>query len=62
MKKTFQFDSSFYDAEALKQAIDDFSDSYSITLIWKDELEIQAESEQEWEEVFSEFMNYVISL
>lgn len=61
MKKEFKINEEIYSEENIKQAILDFED---ISKIWynNEQLEINWNTEIEIEEIFNEFMNYVIWL
>lgn len=61
MKKEFQISWEIYSEDAIAQAIEDFSDITSISYTGEN-LDITWESEDEIQEVFHEFMNYVLSL
>ena len=61
LKKSFKIDSNIYDSSAIKKAIEDFSDAYSISFD-AGSLDIEIENENEAEEIFNEFMNYVLGL
>ncbi|MDR1987576.1 MAG: hypothetical protein LBQ24_02150 [Candidatus Peribacteria bacterium] len=50
-KKSFKIDNDIYSQDAIKQAIKDFSESYSFEFI-EDILNIEAEDENEIEEIF----------
>ena len=58
-KKTFKIDSSIYNNDFIFRAIDDFKDYYNIAFKnW----EIIIEWYDNIDEIFNEFMNYVIWL
>lgn len=61
MKKEFKIDKEIYSIDTLNQAIVDFKEvseinynNWTLEIDWKNDLEI--------EEIFNEFMNYVIWL
>jgi len=59
-KKNFKIEISLYPIDIINKAIEDFSD-YDITYDnWQ--VFIFWENEQEQEEIFNEFMNYVLAL
>jgi len=59
-KKSFKIEISLYPIDIINKAIEDFSD-YDITYDnWQ--VFIFWENEQEQEEIFNEFMNYVLAL
>ena len=60
MKKTYSYDPSIYQKEAIQEAIEDFSDTCSIQLL--SDWELTFELEDDDDTLFYEFMNYVISL
>jgi len=59
MIKNYKIDNEIYSTEAINMAIDAFED---VTTIYykNNQLEISGENEDEIEELFWEFMNYVI--
>ena len=61
MKKDFNVSSEVYSEEAISQAIEDFADVAEITFS-SQTLSVEGESEDEIQEVFHEFMNYVLSI
>jgi hypothetical protein len=59
LKKSFKIDNSIYNLDAINSSIDDFKDSFSI--FYKDwVLEIEWDDDREIENIFWEFMNYVV--
>ncbi len=61
MKKEFEIDLNIYSKDLVFQAIEDFSD------VWKIELDddmiiISWDDDWEIEEIFNEYMNYLLSL
>jgi hypothetical protein len=60
MKTEFQLDTHIYDIEKIQQGIDDFSEVATIIFQWNI-LSVDA-GEEEAQEIFLEFMNYVLSL
>jgi len=61
MTQEFQIDIDIYTSENIQEAIQDFSEVTKISLDGKT-LKIDGETEQETQEIFLEFMNYVLSL
>ena len=61
MIQNFEISLEIYDTEKLLQAIEDFSEVSEISLN-HNMLSISWESVEEIQEVFYEFMNYVLSL
>lgn len=61
MKKDFNVSSEVYSEEAISQAIEDFAEVAEISFS-SQALSIEGESEDEIQEVFHEFMNYVLSI
>ncbi len=61
MTQNFEISLEIYDTEKLLQAIEDFSEVAEISLN-HNMLSISWESVEEIQEVFYEFMNYVLSL
>lgn len=60
-KKCFKIEDSFYPENIIAQAIKDFKEISNISLNdWQ--LEIESETLEEIDEIFNEFMNYVIWL
>ncbi|NUJ97307.1 hypothetical protein HGA92_00795 [Candidatus Gracilibacteria bacterium] len=59
-KKNFKIEISLYPIDIINKAIEDFSD-YDITYD-NGQVFIFGENEQEQEEIFNEFMNYVLAL
>lgn len=59
-KKSFKIEISLYPVDIINKAIEDFSDyditydNWQVFIFWEDE--------QEQEEIFNEFMNYVLAL
>lgn len=62
MKKQFLLDEGIYDKEVILEWIEDFSEVCAMELSDSHVLYIEAEGEDEADELFHEFMNYVISL
>jgi len=60
-KKCFKIENNFYSQDILLQVISDFSDIANISLE-NNELCIEWENFYEIDEIFNEFMNYVIWL
>ena len=58
-KKSFKIDNSIYSSDSIVQTIDDFSSVANITYL--DSI-LSIESEDSHEEIFQEFMNYVLAL
>ncbi len=58
-KKSFKIDNSIYSLDCIIEAIDDFSSVANITYF--DSI-LSIESEDSHEEIFQEFMNYVLAL
>lgn len=61
LKKSFNLDHNFYNAEYIHLAIEDFWEDFSLSY-QNNILDITAESDEVIDEVFREFMNYVIGL
>lgn len=61
MKKNIKIDLNIYPIDKLKQAIHDFEDA-AVIILNNDELTIEWETNEEIDEIFSEFWNYVIWL
>lgn len=61
MKKEFNIDISIYSEDKLNQAVIDFKEVWNIILVWNI-LNIEWNSDIECEEIFNEYMNYVIWL
>lgn len=61
MKKIFNINNTIYSDDILKQAIIDFEDVSEIKYN-NEKLEINWENDVEIDEIFNEFMNYVIWL
>ena len=59
MKKIYTLDTEIYPLEALTQAVSDFQELVEIEFL-DNILTIEAENDEEWDEIFNEFMNYVI--
>ncbi len=63
MEQKFKIDKSIYKVKNIKEAVNDFNE---VALIKynskKEELIIFWDNKEEIEEVFNEFMNYIISL
>ena len=57
-KKEFQIENSIYDESSIKKSIEDF-DWFDISYI-EGKLSISWDNENEIDEVFNEFMNYVL--
>lgn len=60
LKQSFKIDNEIYKDSFVNQAIIDF-EWYNITFFWE-ELIISGETSSEIQEIFNEFMNYVIAL
>lgn len=61
MKKDFNISQDIYSSESIAEAIEDFWEVAEMTYdLWK--LSISGWSEDEIQEVFHEFMNYVLSI
>lgn len=61
MKKEFHIDTELYPKECIDEWISDFSEVASISFDWN-ELNIIWEDELSIQEIFNEFMNYLISI
>lgn len=61
MKKNIKIDLNIYPIDKLKQAIHDFEGA-AVIILNNDELTIEWETNEEIDEIFSEFWNYVIWL
>lgn len=61
MEKDFKVQSDIYSLDTITQAIRDFSDVSDI-IFKNDMLSISGDSDEECQEIFNEFMNYVLSL
>ncbi|MDD2870357.1 MAG: hypothetical protein PHS49_00055 [Candidatus Gracilibacteria bacterium] len=61
MKKNIKIDLNIYPIDKLKQAIHDFEGA-AVIILNNDELTIEGETNEEIDEIFSEFGNYVIGL
>jgi len=61
MEKNYTISLDLYKREAIEQAISDFWDIASMSLL-QDEITIVWENSEDTDEVFHEFMNYVLSL
>lgn len=61
MEQSFTLDTGIYSTEDIHTAIEDFSDVAAISYK-KGVLVISAESQEDSEEIFNEFMNYVLSV
>ncbi len=61
MEKQFKVQSDIYDISLIQEAISDFSDVADISYN-NDVLNISWETKEDIDEVFNEFMNYVLSL
>lgn len=62
MKKQFLLEKEIYDKDKILEGIEDFEEVCPMSL-WDDfSLQIEWEDDAEIEELFREFMNYVISL
>lgn len=61
MKRIFPIDMRIYNEDKILLAIEDFSDTCNIQFLSSKDVEIEADPE-DIESIFSEFMNYVISL
>ncbi len=61
MEKSFEIDSNIYSSSSIKQAISDFEDIALLSFKWW-KLSISWEDDSSVQEVFNEFMNYVIWL
>lgn len=61
MMHSFEISLEIYEIEKILQAIEDFSEVTNMTL-QKNILQISWESDYEIQEIFREFMNYVLSL
>ena len=61
MKKDFKINTEIYSAKTIKQAIEDFKEVWEIGFK-EGTLSVCWESDTDIEEVFNEFMNYVIWL
>ncbi len=61
MPYQYSVSTKIYDAQLLEEAIEDFSEVWELSFK-KWILEIPGESEEESQEIFHEFMNYVLSL
>lgn len=59
MKKNFTIDLQIYSPEALLQSVEDFQDVVAIEFM-NNEIVIDADNEEEIQEIFHEFMNYVL--
>ena len=61
MLKKITIDLELYSKELIMEWINDFLEVTDIVLIW-DELHIEWDDEASIDEVFNEFMNYLLSL
>ena len=61
LEKEFQISSDIYDITTIQEGIVDFSDVAEI-VFQNEKLSITWENEDEIQEVFYEFMNYILSL
>jgi hypothetical protein len=59
MKKNYTIDMQFYPIEALTQAVSDFQEVVEMEL-FDNILAIAGENDEEIDEIFNEFMNYVL--
>lgn len=59
MKKNYDIDMQIYSLEAIMQAVSDFQEVVWIEF-FDNFVTIEGDSDEEIEEVFNEFMNYVI--
>ncbi len=60
MKAEFEIDMNIYDLEKIQQSLDDFVEVADITFSWNI---LKIESDEEGtQEIFGEFMNYVLWL
>lgn len=62
LKKSFKIDLSIYDKNLILSAMNDFVQNGFVISFFEEELLIEGESETEIEEIFQEFMNYVLSI
>lgn len=61
MKQNFQIDTQIYSLEKIQEAVEDFKESTDMVFL-DNVLTVDGDSEEEIQEVFHEFMNYVLSL
>lgn len=61
MNQDFQIDTQIYSLEKIQEAVEDFKESIDIEF-QSNILTLHGDSEEEIQEVFHEFMNYVLSL
>lgn len=59
LKKSFKIDNKIYSGKVILQAISDFEDVASISFL---DSNLTIESDWEIDEIFNEFMNYVIAI
>lgn len=60
-KKVFTIQADIYSDDKIQSALEDFQDVAEMNYTWG-KLSIQWESEDEIQEIFHEFMNYVLSI